>query len=126
MILINTTTFIIVLHAHARFASRGHAHLAHLCLAQFACPNVFPFPIVSSSFLRLHEVSVRIQATDDDDNPVGALSIHSELSRAPCDSTAHYIPGICTSALHKDATNILEKTKHPHQWLGPCKHMFQV
>src|ERR1035441_5576915 len=73
---------IIALRGHARVAPRGLAHLA--------CPNVFPSPIVSSFFSRLYGISVRIRATDDDDSPAAALSIHSEFSRNPCNSTARY------------------------------------
>ena len=105
---------------------RGPAHRAHRGLVHLACPNIFPSPISSSSFARFCGVSVRIQAIDDDDSPVAVLSIQAGSSRALRNATALYSPGTCTSVLHKDATSSLEKTKHPHQCQGPCKHMFQV
>ena len=105
-------------HVYPRHGLRGLAHIAY--------PNIFPSPISPSSFPRRGGVSVRNQAIDDDDNPVAAISIHWEFSPALRNSTDRYNPGICTSALHKDATSSLEKTEHPHQCLGPCTHMSLV
>src|SRR5476649_2851392 len=92
---------IIFLHVHARSSFRDHARFFPLGPA---CPNVFPFPIVSSSFSRLHAVSVRIQPTGDDGNSAATLSVLREFSQAPRNSTVRYIPLICTTALQKDAT----------------------
>src|ERR1039457_4999352 len=111
---------IIVLNAHARLSSRGHAHLAPRGLAHFACPNIFPSPIFPSSFQRRGGVSVHIQETDDDDNPVAAISIHWEYSPARRNSTALYNPGIYTSVLHRDATSSFDKTEH----LPQCRVLY--
>ena len=82
-------------------------------LADPACPNIFPSPIFSSSFVRLCEIYVHIPAIDDYDSPVAVISIHGECSWALCNDIPLYSPGICTSALDKDATSSLDKTKHP-------------
>ena len=85
--------------------------LARGGLAHLACPNVFPSPISSSSFARLRGVSARVQAIDDDDSPVAALSIHGGCSQGLRSATTPDSFGICTSALHKDATSSLDKTE---------------
>lgn len=104
----------------------GHVPtVLHAILFRHAFPNVCPFPISSSSFLRHRKERAGIRVVPGG-NPVAGLIEQMALSLERDRPTFHYSLRIDTNGLDRVGTSNRGRKECPHQRSGQSRHMSWV